>query len=190
MLNLDSAIIISLGVFLLGHKRYVKVPPQSSAIVDAVKTVAIACREKGFQNAKPSVLSNVVGNGKYKIAREARYTDAYVEDVRRGVKSCKVSYHISRTIVTHALTRSHQIFLFFPFYFICWIQIWNNLISQAGEMALHGTPNDLLQNLDPIALIIFIPFLDCKFAPIRTPRSRLLAVNMLHYWSSTPAYAS
>lgn len=29
-------------------------------------------------------------------------------------------------------------------------------------MALHGTPNDLLQNLDPIALIIFIPFLDRK----------------------------
>lgn len=59
----------------------------------------------------------------------------------------------------------HKIFLFFPFYFICWIQIWNNLISQAGEMALHGTPNDLLQNLDPIALIIFIPFLDCKSKP-------------------------
>ncbi|GAB1211157.1 hypothetical protein ATERTT37_000269 [Aspergillus terreus] len=38
--------------------------------------------------------------------------------------------------------------------------IWNNLISQAGQMALHGTPNDLLQNLDPIALIIFIPLLD------------------------------
>lgn len=53
-------------------------------------------------------------------------------------------------------------FLFFPLYFICWIQIWNNLISQAGEMALHGTPNDLLQNLDPIALCIFIPFLDSK----------------------------
>lgn len=33
-------------------------------------------------------------------------------------------------------------------------------------MALHGTPNDLLQNLDPIALIIFIPLLDCKFDSI------------------------
>lgn len=40
--------------------------------------------------------------------------------------------------------------------------MWNNLISQAGTMALHGTPNDLLQNLDPIALCFFIPFLDCK----------------------------
>lgn len=57
-------------------------------------------------------------------------------------------------------------FVFFPFYFICWIQIWNNLISQAGQMALHGTPNDLLQNLDPIALIIFIPLLDLGVYPL------------------------
>lgn len=57
-------------------------------------------------------------------------------------------------------------FLFFPFYFVCWIQIWNNLISQAGQMALHGTPNDLLQNLDPIALIIFIPMLDLGLYPL------------------------
>ena|SRR5687768_3759402 len=59
-------------------------------------------------------------------------------------------------------------FLFFPFYFICWNQMWNNLISQAGQMALHGTPNDLLQNLDPIALCIFIPFLDSKYSTIST----------------------
>jgi proton-dependent oligopeptide transporter, POT family len=36
-------------------------------------------------------------------------------------------------------------------------------------MALHGTPNDLLQNLDPIALIIFIPFLDREFIPVHYP---------------------
>jgi proton-dependent oligopeptide transporter, POT family len=33
-------------------------------------------------------------------------------------------------------------------------------------MALHGTPNDLLQNLDPIALIIFIPLLDLGVYPL------------------------
>lgn len=33
-------------------------------------------------------------------------------------------------------------------------------------MALHGTPNDLLQNLDPIALIIFIPLLDLVIYPL------------------------
>ncbi|KAJ4362282.1 hypothetical protein N0V83_010375 [Neocucurbitaria cava] len=193
------AIIVSLGVFLSGHKRYVKVPPQSSAIVDAIKTTTIACREKSFNNARPSALAEAGKADRYKFSRDARYTDAYVDDVKRGVKSCKI-------------------FLFFPFYFVCWIQIWNNLISQAGEMALHGTPNDLLQNLDPIALIIFIPFLDLVVYPgLRKwkidfdPISRIFAgfllasismvyasvlqyyiyrsaPNSIHVWIQAPAY--
>ncbi|KAL5116475.1 hypothetical protein ACEQ8H_005596 [Pleosporales sp. CAS-2024a] len=193
------AIIISVAVFLTGHKKYVKIPPQSSAIMDAIKTTAIAVRENGFHNAKPSSLAEAHKENKYSLSKEARYTDNYVDDVRRGIKSCKI-------------------FLFFPFYFICWIQIWNNLISQAGEMALHGTPNDLLQNLDPIALIIFIPFLDlvvypalrrCKidFDPISRIFAGFLLVSMsmvyasvlqhyiytrpeksIHVWIQAPAY--
>lgn len=36
----------------------------------------------------------------------------------------------------------------------------NNLVSQAATMSTHGVPNDILSNLDPIALIIFIPICD------------------------------
>ncbi|KAK7949539.1 hypothetical protein PG988_016178 [Apiospora saccharicola] len=109
-------------------------PPQGSPLLDAGRVTAAAWRAKGFENAKPALL------------RDRGYSNQYVSDVRRGLRSCKM-------------------FLFLPFYFVCWIQIWNNLISQAGEMALHGTPNDLLQNLDPIALIIFIPLLDLVVYP-------------------------
>ncbi|KAK2049495.1 POT family protein [Colletotrichum somersetense] len=140
------AIIISAGVFISGRKKYVRVPPEGSAIIDALRVTRIAIKEKGFENATPSALRQSGRDANYAIVNEARYTDRYVMDVMRGLKSCKM-------------------FLFFPLYFICWIQIWNNLISQAGEMALHGTPNDLLQNLDPIALCIFIPFLDMVVYP-------------------------
>ncbi|KAK8004013.1 transmembrane protein 32 [Apiospora arundinis] len=122
------------------------IPLMAPPLLDAARVTAAAWREKGFENAKPSALQ---ANGKlaaYPFAREARYTDSYVAEVQRGLRSCKM-------------------FLFLPFYFVCWIQIWNNLISQAGQMALHGTPNDLLQNLDPIALIIFIPLLDLVVYP-------------------------
>ncbi|KAK7419785.1 hypothetical protein QQX98_003157 [Neonectria punicea] len=131
------AIILSTGVFFLGRKKYVRNPPMGSAILDACRTTSIAIKEHGFNNARPSALRET---------GQERYTDDYVDDVQRGLKSCKM-------------------FLFFPFYFICWNQMWNNLISQAGQMALHGTPNDLLQNLDPIALCIFIPFLDLIVYP-------------------------
>ncbi|OHW98012.1 POT family protein [Colletotrichum incanum] len=141
------AIIMSAGVFFSGQKKYVKVPPEGSAIIDALRVTRIAIKEKGFENATPSALRENGHDTHYIIASEARYTDEYVMDVMRGLKSCKM-------------------FLFFPLYFVGWIQIWNNLISQAGEMALHGTPNDLLQNLDPIALCIFIPFLDMVVYPL------------------------
>lgn len=36
----------------------------------------------------------------------------------------------------------------------------NNLTSQAATMRLGGVPNDIVNNLNPIALIIFIPIFD------------------------------
>ena len=57
-------------------------------------------------------------------------------------------------------------------------QINNNLTSQAATMVTNGLPNDVLSNLDPFALIIFIPICDrivypaiarwgWRFTPIR-----------------------
>lgn len=36
----------------------------------------------------------------------------------------------------------------------------NNLTSQAATMRLGGTPNDVVNNLNPLTLIIFIPIMD------------------------------
>lgn len=36
----------------------------------------------------------------------------------------------------------------------------NNLVSQAATMELNGVPNDIVNNIDPIALVIFIPIFD------------------------------
>jgi proton-dependent oligopeptide transporter, POT family len=44
-------------------------------------------------------------------------------------------------------------------------QINNNLTSQAAVMNLHGLPNDIFSNLDPLALIILIPCFDMIFYP-------------------------
>ena len=39
-------------------------------------------------------------------------------------------------------------------------QMMNNLTSQAAVMKLNGVPNDLINNFNPLALIIFIPIFD------------------------------
>ncbi|KAL2850282.1 POT family-domain-containing protein [Aspergillus pseudoustus] len=140
-------IVIVTALFLCSNKLFRKTQPQGSPIVDAARTVHIAIAERSFQKAKPSALRENGKIDRYPFANKSDYTDYSVEKVRTGITACKL-------------------FLLFPFYFICWTQIWNNVISQAGQMALHGTPNDLLQNLDPIALIIFIPLLDFVVYPL------------------------
>ena len=45
-------------------------------------------------------------------------------------------------------------------------QIDNNLVSQAATMELNGVPNDLLNNLNPLGIIIMIPILDNIVYPI------------------------
>jgi hypothetical protein len=39
-------------------------------------------------------------------------------------------------------------------------QLNNNLTAQAATMTLHGVPNDVLSNLDPLTLIVLIPICD------------------------------
>ncbi len=39
-------------------------------------------------------------------------------------------------------------------------QLSSNFVGQAGSMQLHGMPNDQMQNIDPIVIIVFIPILD------------------------------
>lgn len=61
-----------------------------------------------------------------------------------------------------------------------------NLTSQAATMELHGVPNDIITNLDPLALIVLIPIMDQVVYPgIRkmgfnfTPLKRIWAGYMV-----------
>lgn len=42
----------------------------------------------------------------------------------------------------------------------------NNLVSQAAVMERHGVPNDILSNLNPFALLVFIPLNDRVIYPL------------------------
>lgn len=72
------------------------------------------------------------------------WDDDFVDEVDRTMKAC-------------------QVFLFFPFYWLCYSQIDGNLGTMAAAMRLNGTPNDLIQNLDPISIIVSISALYAAF---------------------------
>jgi len=152
-------------VLITANKTYHKVPPRGSVILETYRVWKIAL--KGFwshpiqyiresrttgvwDRAKPSyILGDAQGKDKGEDVDKNRWLtwdDAFVEEVKRTAKAC-------------------QIFLFYPLYWIAYNQITTNLVSMAAQMSLHGTPNDLFQNFDPIALIIFIPIMDVLVYP-------------------------
>jgi POT family proton-dependent oligopeptide transporter len=75
------------------------------------------------------------------------FDDAWVDEVARGVKACAV-------------------FAFYPLFWLAYNQIDNNLVSQAATMELHGAPNDLINNLNPLGIVIMIPILDQLVYPM------------------------
>ncbi|KAL3492274.1 POT family-domain-containing protein [Aspergillus germanicus] len=74
------------------------------------------------------------------------YDDAWVDEIRRGLMACKV-------------------FLFLPVFFLAYNQMTGNLTIQAGTMELHGVPNDIIQNLNPISIVIMVPLIDNLLYP-------------------------
>lgn len=87
------------------------------------------------------------------------FDDAWVDQVARGLAAC-------------------QVFTWIPLYWVAYNQMNNNLTSQAATMTLNGVPNDIITNLNPISLVIFIPIVDnflyptlrkygVKFTPIK-----------------------
>jgi len=53
---------------------------------------------------------------------------------------------------------SHPRFSFVIFY-LCFNQIYNNLVSQAGQMNLHHIPNDAIQAMNGIACVLLGPLI-------------------------------
>ncbi|KAF2134439.1 DNA repair helicase, partial [Dothidotthia symphoricarpi CBS 119687] len=136
---------VGYGVLVSGKKRYVIKPPQGGVIGNCFKAVWIAMRNGGdLEKAKPSYQQSV--SRKHRIS----WDDEFVDELKSALVACKV-------------------FLFFPIYWVTYSQMMNNFISQAGQMQLHGLPNDILQNIDPVTIILLIPLLDRIVYPfIRT----------------------
>lgn len=134
--------ILGIAIFIVGKRHYVVHPPNGSIIMDAFRAMWIGLRNGGrMEAAKPSY-QNRRGGRNYKIS----WDDAYVDELKRGLAACRV-------------------FFFYPIYYVACGQMWNNFISQAGTMQLHGIPNDIMQNIDPLALLFLIPLFDQLLYP-------------------------
>jgi proton-dependent oligopeptide transporter, POT family len=125
-----------------------------------------------WERVKPSVVANK--------PKWMTFDDAWVDEIARGVKACSV-------------------FSFYPLWWLAYNQIDGNLISQAATMRLHGTPNDLLNNMNPLGIIILIPIMDfivypmlrkykIRFTPLRRMLSGFFVAMMAMIWAAVIQY--
>ncbi|KAF2876579.1 peptide transporter-like protein PTR2 [Massariosphaeria phaeospora] len=137
-------LMFCVGFFVLvsGKDRYVIRPPKGGVIRNCFQALWIAMRNSfDLDKAKPSFQDHA--RGRY---NHIPWDDKFIDELKTALVACKV-------------------FLFFPIYWLTYSQMLNNFISQAGQMQLHGIPNDILPNIDPITIIILIPLLDSLIYP-------------------------
>ncbi|EME77436.1 uncharacterized protein MYCFIDRAFT_54281 [Pseudocercospora fijiensis CIRAD86] len=132
---------IGVGVLIFCRGKYIVRPPQGSIITDSFKAIGMMIASRNVNAAKPSWRA---ANGKTKVVP---WNDHFVDELKRALMACKV-------------------FVFYPIFWVCYGQFSSNFVSQAAQMEGHGMPNDLMQNFDPITIIIFIPILDRVVYPI------------------------
>ncbi|KAG8781844.1 hypothetical protein FRC20_006308 [Serendipita sp. 405] len=143
-------------VLAVGKKGYVTTPPRGSVLLDCLRVIKMA--SKGRWSINPArTYRNFKAPDFWDSAKPSYYTDAdrpaklhwddeFVGEVGRTIQACLV-------------------LLYFPIFWLCYSQIDGNLATVAAGMRLDGSPNDLIQNLNPLTLIIFIPIFDKLIYP-------------------------
>lgn len=84
-----SVIILAAIIFIVSSRLFLKPKPEGSPIVDAARTIHVAIAEKGFGNAKPSILREHGRLDRYSITSSDKYTDQSVMKVKSGLTACK-----------------------------------------------------------------------------------------------------
>lgn len=144
---------IAVAALILGRHKYVKVPVGDKIISKCFKVLFVSAKNSfKFSAAKPS--ENPTAN--------YPWTDHFVEEVKRALLACKL-------------------FAFFPIFWLVYGQMVNNFVSQAGQMELHGLPNDILQVINSIAIIVFVPLCDRVFYPFIRKFTPFKAVTRIFF---------
>ncbi|KAF8313213.1 PTR2-domain-containing protein [Clavulina sp. PMI_390] len=180
-------------VLWIGRNRYIRSPPSGSVLATALHIVGAGMKGRWtlnpvalFRNmtapdfwdrAKPEGVLASHGGVRPKWLN---YDAHYVDEVKRGIKAC-------------------QVFLFFPLYWLSYNNLNNNLTSQAATMETHGVPNDVINNLDPFALIILIPIfaeflypwaerMGYRFTPLKKIFWGFMMGSLAMIWSAVVQY--
>jgi POT family proton-dependent oligopeptide transporter len=133
--------VIALVMVIAGKRWFVQVSHKDNLIVpQATKIVACAVKN-GFKMK--------CADPEYQFEchqKSVPWTSTMVDELTRGLRGCRV-------------------LLTFVMFYVCFDQMQNNLISQAGQMDTKGTPNDLLPALNQVGCIVMGPLIQMGLYP-------------------------
>ncbi|KAI0814711.1 MFS general substrate transporter [Xylaria sp. FL0064] len=142
-----AAYLLATGIFLLGiipvllwSRHLVKPVPSHNALSQTGQVLLIACRSGFRLSAADPEFQRLHRH------RTVGWSSNFVSELRRGLKGCRV-------------------IICFIFFWLCYNQTTNNLISQAGQTEQKGISNDTIQSLNPIACIILGPLIQSVIFP-------------------------
>lgn len=144
-------------ILIIWRKYYIKTPPAGSLLPSACRILWYCTKPclswNPYRTIKQMKADDFWDTAcPSKIPPEQRpkwmtFDDTWVMETRRAYKAC-------------------QVFCLLPIYQLAYNQMTSNLLSQAATMELHGTPNQIVQNMDSLAILILVPILDNLLYPL------------------------
>lgn len=129
-----GCMVVAVIILIVGQRWYIKTPYEDNVLPAATKIITCACRS-GFKMAR--------AHPDYQLEHRQHtvsWSSELVSEVTRGLQACRV-------------------LIAFVFFYVCFDQMQNNLISQAAEMETNGTPNDLVPAMNQVGCTIFAPLI-------------------------------
>jgi POT family proton-dependent oligopeptide transporter len=133
--------VVALLMLIVFKRYFVQVSHKDNLIVpQAAKIIACAVKNRfKMKRADPDYQFE-------RYHKTVAWTSTMVDELTRGLRGCRV------------------LFTFVMFY-VCFDQMQNNLISQAGQLNTQNVPNDLLPALNQVGCIVIGPLIQMGLYP-------------------------
>ncbi|ORY08474.1 peptide transporter PTR2-A [Clohesyomyces aquaticus] len=181
--------LLALPVLFWCKKFYILTPPTGNVAGPAFKLLFKALGTgisanpiKTWRNWNDGTMWNKIKPTTLGASKPSwyRFDDAWVDEVARGFAACGV-------------------FFWVPIFWLAYRQMDSNLTQMCATMALHGTPNDILNIMDPLAIIIIVPIMDIfiypalrkagiNFTPIKKITAGFIIGSLAMVWAAVLQY--
>ncbi|KAF2030730.1 PTR2-domain-containing protein [Setomelanomma holmii] len=136
--------LMSIALFMLifGKKWYAIIRHKDNPILPQATRIVACAVKSGFRMKR--------ADPDYQLEchkKEVTWSAGMVEELTRGLQACRV-------------------LLAFIVFYICFDQMQNNLISQAGSMKTNGVPNDMLPAMNQVGCIVLGPVIQMGLYPV------------------------